>query len=91
MSATTNPNRQSPNRPSQRQPHQSPSAAVEGLASDAAESLAEACRDCSRYYFAEPLRDLSSLAKDYAKQKPEVACVWAFTFGVLLGWKAKPW
>jgi len=69
-------------------PSESP---VREMANDAAESLAAGCRDCTEYFVTEPAKDLVSLAKDYAKEKPEVTCFWAFGIGLILGWKIKPW
>lgn len=31
------------------------------------------------------------LAKEYAKERPEVVALWAFGIGFILGWKLKPW
>ena len=42
------------------------------------------------HYVKEPAKDLLSLAKDYAKDNPDVAACWAFGIGVLVGWKLKP-
>ena len=58
---------------------------------DTAESLSEGCKVATEHYVTEPAKDLFSLAKAYAKDKPEVAAVWAFGLGVIVGWKIKPW
>ncbi|WP_283432926.1 hypothetical protein [Neorhodopirellula lusitana] len=55
-----------------------------------AHSAAEATQDCAEYYVSEPAKDLFGLAKDYAKEKPDVAAMWAFGLGVIVGWKLKP-
>jgi len=38
-----------------------------------------------------PARDLVCYAKKYARQKPDVAALWCFGIGFVLGWKVKPW
>jgi len=62
---------------------------------ETAENLAFGARDCAhdctKHYVTEPAKDLFTLAKDYAKEKPEVATAWAFMLGVVVGWKIKPW
>jgi ElaB/YqjD/DUF883 family membrane-anchored ribosome-binding protein len=65
--------------------------AARELVSDATDNLAVSARDFKDHYVAEPAKDLLSLAKDYAKDKPEVAAVWAFGLGLIVGWKIKPW
>ncbi|TWU58253.1 hypothetical protein [Rubripirellula reticaptiva] len=68
---------------------------VKGVArefvNDATDSLAVGAREFKDHYMAEPAKDLLSLAKAYAKDKPEVAAVWAFGLGLIVGWKIKPW
>jgi hypothetical protein len=36
-------------------------------------------------------RDLIDYLKEYAREKPEVAALWCFGIGFILGWKLKPW
>jgi hypothetical protein len=40
---------------------------------------------------AKPAEDLIQYLTDYAKQKPDVAALWCFGIGFVLGWKLKPW
>ncbi len=47
-------------------------------------------QEAADYYVKEPAKDLFSLAKSYAKEKPDVAACWAFGLGVIVGWKLKP-
>ncbi|TWU44298.1 hypothetical protein Q31b_18340 [Novipirellula aureliae] len=61
------------------------------LVNDATDSLATGAREFKDHYVSEPAKDLFGLAKDYAKEKPEVAAVWAFGLGLIVGWKIKPW
>jgi hypothetical protein len=35
--------------------------------------------------------DLVQYLRDYAREKPEVAMLWCFGIGFILGWKLKPW
>ncbi|WP_437207153.1 hypothetical protein [Planctomicrobium sp. SH664] len=39
----------------------------------------------------QPLEDLSLYLKAYAREKPEMAALWCFGIGFVLGWKLKPW
>ena len=40
----------------------------------------------------EPTFDAAvTLAREYARQRPEVVAMWAFGIGFILGWKLKPW
>lgn len=36
-------------------------------------------------------RDVIEYAKGYIREKPEVAALWCFGVGFILGWKLKPW
>lgn len=38
-----------------------------------------------------PAPDLIDYLKAYAREKPEVAAMWCFGVGFVLGWKLKPW
>lgn len=70
-------------------PSQASNAAKEA-ANRVAHSAAEATQEYAQHYVAEPAKDLFSLAKDYARDKPDVAAMWAFGLGVIVGWKLKP-
>lgn len=39
----------------------------------------------------QPGQDLLDYVKQYARQKPEVAALWCFGIGFIVGWKLKPW
>ena len=39
----------------------------------------------------QPVDDLVTYWKEYAKEKPEVCAMWALGIGFVLGWKLKPW
>lgn len=38
-----------------------------------------------------PADDIVDYLKTYARQKPEVAALWCFGVGFVVGWKLKPW
>jgi len=39
----------------------------------------------------EMVQDLVEYLKEYAREKPEMAALWCFGIGFVLGWKLKPW
>lgn len=38
-----------------------------------------------------PAKDFVHYVQNYARQKPDVAALWCFGIGFVLGWKVKPW
>lgn len=38
-----------------------------------------------------PTDDFVTYLRDYARQKPDIAALWCFGIGFVLGWKLKPW
>ncbi len=56
----------------------------------AASGAGDVAQDAARHFVREPASDLFSLAKQYARDKPDVAACWAFGLGVIVGWKLKP-
>jgi len=54
---------------------------------DVADSAASTIREAGSHYVAEPAQDIFSLLRDYAKDKPDVAAMWAFGIGIMVGWK----
>lgn len=42
-------------------------------------------------YGLRPQDDLMAYLKAYAREKPDVAALWCFGIGFVLGWKLKPW
>jgi hypothetical protein len=38
-----------------------------------------------------PAEDILQYLTNYAKEKPDVAALWCFGIGFVLGWKLKPW
>jgi hypothetical protein len=39
----------------------------------------------------QPAQDIIEYLKGYARERPEVAALWCFGIGFVLGWKLKPW
>jgi hypothetical protein len=39
----------------------------------------------------QPLEDLATYVRNYARERPDVAALWCFGIGFVLGWKLKPW
>ena len=39
----------------------------------------------------QPTTDFVEYLKNYAREKPDVAALWCFGIGFVLGWKLKPW
>jgi len=39
----------------------------------------------------QPTEDFISYVKEYARERPEVAALWCFGAGFVLGWKLKFW
>lgn len=37
------------------------------------------------------LSDMSRYLQNYARERPEVAAMWCFGIGFVLGWRLKPW
>jgi hypothetical protein len=38
-----------------------------------------------------PAEDILAYLRDFAREKPDVAALWCFGIGFVLGWKLKPW
>ncbi len=39
----------------------------------------------------QPTQDAVEYLKAYARERPEVAALWCFGIGFIIGWKIKPW
>jgi hypothetical protein len=39
----------------------------------------------------QPAEDLVLYLRNYARERPDVAALWCFGIGFVLGWKLKPW
>lgn len=39
----------------------------------------------------QPAEDLMCYLRNYARDRPDVAALWCFGIGFVLGWKLKPW
>ena len=62
---------------------------VQEQLSKAAIIAKETAVECGTHYVTEPAKDLVGLLQDYAKSRPEVAAVWCFGLGLLIGWKLR--
>ncbi|MGV3485707.1 MAG: hypothetical protein ACO1RT_14920 [Planctomycetaceae bacterium] len=56
----------------------------------AASVAADSARGYGSHYVAEPAKDIFGLLRDYAKSKPDIAAMWCFGLGVIVGWKLRP-
>ena len=54
-----------------------------------ADSAASTMREAGSHYVAEPATDIFNLLRDYAKEKPDIAAMWAFGIGIMVGWKLR--
>jgi len=44
----------------------------------------------TEHYAKKPCQDLGGILRSYAREHPDVAVVWAFGFGLVIGWRLKP-
>ncbi|QDT04764.1 hypothetical protein K227x_31600 [Rubripirellula lacrimiformis] len=56
---------------------------------EATEVAAEKLQAYGSHFVAEPARDLGSQLRDYARRKPDVAVMWCFGLGIIVGWKLR--
>ncbi len=54
-----------------------------------AKQVAGASQNAATHFVGEPAQDLMGLAKQYVKDKPDIAAMWCFAFGVIVGWKLR--
>lgn len=62
---------------------------AQDTASRIAGSAGEVTQEYAQHYVAEPAKDIYSLLRDYANDKPDVAAMWCFGLGVVVGWKLR--
>ena len=55
--------------------------------SQATHVASEKLQEASTHYVTEPAKDLWGLLRDYAHEKPDVAAMWCFGLGMIVGWK----
>lgn len=65
------------------------SQAAKDMLDSAAQTAATNARQAGEYYVAEPASDLMTALSDYAKRKPDVAAMWCFGLGLLVGWRLR--
>ncbi len=73
-----------PTSPSYQQPKRESSKATQST-----QVAAEKLQEYGSHYVGDPARDIGSQLVDYAKRKPDVAAIWCFGLGVILGWKLR--
>lgn len=49
----------------------------------------EKLQQAGQHFVAEPARDIFAVLKDYAHEKPDVAAMWCFGLGLMVGWKLR--
>ena len=57
--------------------------------SQTASMASEKLQQAGNHFVAEPARDLFGVLKDYAHDKPDVAAMWCFGLGLIVGWKLR--
>lgn len=57
--------------------------------SKVASAAGEMTQDYARHFVAEPAKDVFALLRDYAHDKPDVAAMWCFGVGLVIGWKLR--
>ncbi len=58
-----------------------------GTASSNREAIARPMKSADM----QPCGDIVEYLKAYAREKPDVAALWCFGIGFIVGWKLKPW
>ncbi|MDV6032408.1 MAG: hypothetical protein F9B45_20435 [Phycisphaera sp. RhM] len=56
---------------------------------DFTQAATEGLQEYGSHYVAAPAKDVVKLLKSYAEEKPDVAAMWCFAFGVIVGWKLR--
>jgi len=52
-------------------------------------SAGETTQDYASRYVTDPAMDVVAMLRDYAHDKPDVAAMWCFGLGVVVGWKIR--
>ncbi len=71
------------------EPKQVRSATQSSASSNASAVAKEKLQQAGQHFVAEPARDFFGVLKDYAHEKPDVAALWCFGLGLLIGWKLR--
>ncbi len=58
-------------------------------ASEVASMASERIQHAGQHFVAEPAKDLIVRLKEFAQDKPDVAAMWCFGLGMLVGWKLR--
>jgi len=57
--------------------------------SNASAVAKEKLQQAGQHFVTEPARDIFGVLKDYAQEKPDVAAMWCFGLGLMIGWKLR--
>ena len=74
--------------PSESIPRQSTASDTGGYA-QATQVASEKLQDYGTHFISEPSQDIGRRLLDYARQKPDIAAMWCFGLGVVVGWKLR--
>lgn len=56
---------------------------------EVASAAGEKLQQAKQHFVTEPASDLLTVLKDYAHRKPDVAAMWCFGLGLIVGWKLR--
>ena len=68
---------------------QSSAGATQRKLQEGTHAAAKSLQQYSSHYVAEPAQDIFAMLRDYAKDRPDVAAVWCFGLGAIVGWKLR--
>lgn len=57
--------------------------------SEATQVAVDKLQQAGQHLVAEPAKDLFAVLRDYAHDKPDVAAMWCFGVGLVVGWKLR--
>ena len=57
--------------------------------SETAAAATEKLQQAKEHFISEPARDVFAALKAYAHDKPDVAAMWCFGLGLMVGWKLR--
>lgn len=53
------------------------------------QQASEKLQEAGQHFVTEPARDLFGILRGYANDKPDVAAMWCFGLGIIVGWKLR--
>ncbi len=57
--------------------------------SQASQVAADKMQEYGTHYVTEPAKDIFGRLSEYAHEKPDVAAMWCFGLGLIVGWKLR--